>query len=129
MDARFLSMLIALAIAGVADAALKSQPVALVRLVKIEQVFESVALQFKFSRVSVGSRRGIYRVFRRPIVRELADRPRLLADPAPNRLLSDYIGAHYLSDVVFAAILGVPLRFAYGAASSPNRRSKSQIGN
>ncbi len=118
----FLSMLIALSIAGLAARAIK------ISVGEIGRGLERPALELQISRVSIRTRDCFDRVLCRPCFCELANRSAVFDDPDFNRLLAHlrrsalFIGRGLCSD-------SWNLVCTFGLALYPSQNRKSKIRN
>jgi membrane-associated phospholipid phosphatase len=125
----FLSMLIALAIAGVAGRGIKIATGRARPSVKIEQVLNRSRFSSNFHAFPSGHVAASTAFFAVLLFANWRIGLGCLLIPLLIGFSRIYIGAHYLSDVVFAAILGVLCALLTARLLLPIEDPKSQIGN
>jgi membrane-associated phospholipid phosphatase len=125
----FLSMLIALAIAGVAGRGIKIATGRARPSVKIEQVLNRSRFSSNFHAFPSGHVAASTAFFAVLLFANWRIGLGCLLIPLLIGFSRIYIGAHYLSDVVFAAILGVLCALLTARLLLPVEDPKSQIGN
>ena len=125
----FLSMLIALAIAGVAGRGIKIATGRARPSVKIEQVLNRSRFSSKFHAFPSGHVAASTAFFAVLLFANWRIGLGSLLIPLLIGFSRIYIGAHYLSDVVFAAILGVLCALLTTGLLLPIDDPKSRIGN
>jgi membrane-associated phospholipid phosphatase len=125
----FLSMLIALAIAGVAGRGIKIATGRARPSVKIEQVLNRSRFSSNFHAFPSGHVAASTAFFAVLLFANWRIGLGCLLIPLLIGFSRIYIGAHYLSDVVFAAILGVLCALLTARLVLPVEDPKSQIGN
>jgi len=125
----FLSMLIALAIAGVAGRGIKIATGRARPSVKIEQVLDRSRFSSNFHAFPSGHVAASTAFFAVLLFANWRIGLGCLLIPLLIGFSRIYIGAHYLSDVVFAAILGVLCALLTARLLLPIEDPKSQIGN
>ena len=125
----FLSMLIALAIAGVAGRGIKIATGRARPSVKIEQVLNRSRFSSNFHAFPSGHVAASTAFFAVLLFANWLIGLGCLLIPLLIGFSRIYIGAHYLSDVVFAAILGVLCALLTVRLLLPVEDPKSQIGN
>lgn len=125
----FLSMLIALAIAGVAGRGIKIATGRARPSVKIEQVLNRSRFSSNFHAFPSGHVAASTAFFAVLLFANWRIGLGCLLIPLLIGFSRIYIGAHYLSDVIFAAILGVLCTLLTARLLLPVEDPKSQIGN
>lgn len=125
----FLSMLIALAIAGVAGRGIKIATGRARPSVKIEQVLNRSRFSSNFHAFPSGHVAASTAFFAVLLFANWRIGLGCLLIPLLIGFSRIYMGAHYLSDVVFAAILGVLCALLTARLLLPIEDPKSQIGN